>query len=68
MIVNTKEFDELADMLSMAAFLEARKLPGITDALAYSVRDAVLREAKALRSVLMPGHHDVEKYFKDDPS
>lgn len=33
---------ELTEDLSMKAFLAARKLPGITDAMAYAVRDAVL--------------------------
>ncbi len=39
---------EEVNALAMAAFLAARKLEGVTDAMAYDVKDAVVAAAEAM--------------------
>lgn len=46
--MNKKQFNEIAEALAMEAFLAARKIPGISDAMAYDVKDAVMEKAREI--------------------
>lgn len=39
------QFREVVESIAMSGFLAARKLPGVTEAMAYDVKEAVRAEA-----------------------
>jgi hypothetical protein len=51
--MNWQQFEEFTEALAMEAFLAARKLPGVSDALASEVRAAVLNKADDIAVAIM---------------